>query len=406
MRSVTKAFPDLWARNASERNPQRCSNMHACLFIIVLVLVSIVGCEYESASGGIDAGKRPAQVIPDGRYEIGAVVEGKDGRDEYRLSLKDAVVSDERIRINVTLQHLDGGTGYHSGMYYAKRNATYLLDTFGKTYKYLDTAGIWRDGGRTQEGNSYSGWFIFQAPLADTNELVLNHFDFPPLKFQLAGVPTIPTKAPAPNMELTSTISATPSVTSTAAVVPKVFASDTVLAGEPGLPNIYLYSRETDVKLGDPVLLELSVVGSILQDPMKVQLILRVPSAWVINGEGFALGCTSQCNGVYDIDPGDNRSVPITIQPNQEGTFMVGGNVEWLSKIDDALRGGRSFNIPVVVRSPDADRADARPPVQDNQGGGGGCNVSLVPNAPVSAGWMLLGLVLPSLMFAARKRSR
>jgi len=124
-----------------------------------------------------------------------------------------------------------------------------------------------------------------------------------------------------------------------------------LIAREPGDPSIYLYGIQTqDVELGQPLLLDLSVVNSIGKPPMTVQFILRVPSGWSLSGAGFVESCTGQCSATYKVRTGGNRSIQITLQPNQSGSFVIQGRMEWLFGDDQRTLGGQNLLLPVTVK--------------------------------------------------------
>lgn len=121
------------------------------------------------------------------------------------------------------------------------------------------------------------------------------------------------------------------------------------LPGGPGEPSIYLHGTQTQVTLGQPVRLDLSVVNSIGRPDMTVQLILRVPSGWTLSGAGFVESCTGQCTSVYEISAGGNRSIQLNLQPNQDGAFMVQGRLEWFFGGDTSTLDGQNLSLPITV---------------------------------------------------------
>jgi len=131
-----------------------------------------------------------------------------------------------------------------------------------------------------------------------------------------------PTATPIPIATPTPTPAATPLPTSTPAPTP---VPDCGL----GEPCVHLYATQTQVPLIQPVLLDLSIVNSIAKPRMSAQLIIQVPSGWTLSGSGFNEACTGQCSAVYEVPPGGNRSIGITLQPNQSGEFEVTARLDW-----------------------------------------------------------------------------
>lgn len=123
------------------------------------------------------------------------------------------------------------------------------------------------------------------------------------------------------------------------------------LASSPGDPSIVLYGTRTTTRVGEPSLFDLSIINSITQPQMTVQLILQIPSGWSVQGVGFAQNCTGQCSGVYPVDAGANRNVQIEIQPNQVGGFAVQGRVIWFFGSDKDKAKNAIVSLPITVRT-------------------------------------------------------
>ena len=116
-----------------------------------------------------------------------------------------------------------------------------------------------------------------------------------------------------------------------------------------GQPTVNLHATQTEVKLGDPVKLQLSVVNSIAKPEMTLKLILQVPSGWSMSGSGFAESCTGQCTAIYDVASGDQESIELEMQPNQAGSFTVEAQMEWWFENDTATLDGKAVSLPLNV---------------------------------------------------------
>ena len=116
-----------------------------------------------------------------------------------------------------------------------------------------------------------------------------------------------------------------------------------------GQPTLNLHATQTEVTLGDPVRLQLSVVNSIARPVMTLKLILQVPSGWSMSGSGFAGSCTGQCTATYDVASGDQRSIDIEMQPNQAGSFTVESQMEWWFGNDVSTLDGKTVSLPLTV---------------------------------------------------------
>ena len=53
-----------------------------------------------------------------------------------------------------------------------------------------------------------------------------------------------------------------------------------------GQPTVNFHSSQTEVMLGEQVVLTLSVANSIVQPEMTLQLVLQLPSGLLVSGEG------------------------------------------------------------------------------------------------------------------------
>ena len=145
----------------------------------------------------------------------------------------------------------------------------------------------------------------------------------------------------------------TDSPTATAAPTPPEPETAMRLPGgncDPGNPCVDIHADRTELTLGDAdVRLTLSMLNSLAQSPMTVNMVLRVPSGWAVVGEGLAETCTSQCGATYRIEPAAQRDVIFTARPNQSGSFSFVGNLEWYFGDDKNRLQGDSKNIQVVV---------------------------------------------------------
>ena len=146
-----------------------------------------------------------------------------------------------------------------------------------------------------------------------------------------------------------------------------------------GQPTVNLHATQTEVKLGDPVKLQLSLVNSIAKPEMTLKLILQVPSGWSMSGSGFTESCTGQCTATYQVASGDQRSIELEMQPNQAGSFVVAAQMEWWFGDDPNTLDGDAVELPLTVL-PLATTVPTQPaqPPQRSQpiptsGGGDGC---------------------------------
>ena len=187
-------------------------------------------------------------------------------------------------------------------------------------------------------------------------------------------------------------------------------------------PNVNLHATQTEVTLGEPIVLNLTAANPITNPEATLQLVLKAPSGWSVSGAGFAQSCTGQCIATYQIPPGEQQSININMLPNQPGLFFVTGDLTWYFGNDRETAGNKSVSLDLNV-APLASTATLIPPpspnptptptptpvthaaAPDSGGGNGGCG------APANGGGgdpAMLGLmVLPLLGLAglgARRR--
>ena len=97
-----------------------------------------------------------------------------------------------------------------------------------------------------------------------------------------------------------------------------------------GQPTVNFHASQTEVLLGEPVLLTLSVANSIIKPEMTLQLVLQLPSGILVSGEGgIGEECSVQCVGIYKVVTGENKDFLLTAVANQPGSFDIDGRMEW-----------------------------------------------------------------------------
>ena len=97
-----------------------------------------------------------------------------------------------------------------------------------------------------------------------------------------------------------------------------------------GQPTVNFHASQTEVLVGEPVGLTLSVANSIIKPEMTLQLVLQLPSGLLVSGEGgIGEQCSVQCVGTYKVSTGENKDFLITAVANQSGAFDIDGRMEW-----------------------------------------------------------------------------
>ena len=187
-------------------------------------------------------------------------------------------------------------------------------------------------------------------------------------------------------------------------------------------PNINLHATQTEVTLGEPIVLNLTAANPITNPEATLQLVLKAPSGWSVSGAGFAQSCTGQCIATYPIAPGEQQSININMLPNQPGLFFVTGDLTWYFGNDRETSGNKSVSLDLNVALPASTATPIPPPAPTptptfapppatqvatpgSGGGNGGCG------APANAGGgdlAMLGLMALPLLglvgLGARRR--
>ena len=97
-----------------------------------------------------------------------------------------------------------------------------------------------------------------------------------------------------------------------------------------GQPTVNFHASQTEVLVGEPVVLTLSVANSIIKSEMTLQLVLQLPSGLLVSGEGgIGEECSVQCVGIYTVPTGENKDFLLTAVANQPGSFDIEGRMEW-----------------------------------------------------------------------------
>ena len=127
-----------------------------------------------------------------------------------------------------------------------------------------------------------------------------------------------------------------------------------------GETAVTLHASQTDVRVGEPVRLNLSAINSIVKPPMKLILIIKAPSGWSVTGAGFATGCGPQCKADYDLESGQLRDIDVLMVPNQPGDFEVEALMEWYFDGDTSTLEKRVETVHVNVLGDPTPTPDTR----------------------------------------------
>lgn len=165
-------------------------------------------------------------------------------------------------------------------------------------------------------------------------------------------------------------------------------------------PTVNLQATNTELNLGQSVILDLAALNPIVKPDMLLQLILPIPSGWSVSGAGFTDACSGLCTGTFEVPSGEQRNMTVEMHPNQTGSFPVEAEMKWYFGGDTTTLDGKTKLIEVNVHEPPAPVATAAPSRSGNKEGGG-----CVPGFNGAGDLALLGLSLLGLVGLGRRRT-
>ena len=229
-----------------------------------------------------------------------------------------------------------------------------------------------------------------------------------PIPARPRTVTPIPTDTPLPTATPYRLSPAAPTPIPTPAPIPANESSPR--------PTVNIHGDLTRTHLdGPPIKVSLAIVHTILMEQdLRANLIVRVPNGWSLTASGFAQACTGVCNAVYDLKPGENKHVEMSIVPNQTGRNEIYAKIEWvLSDKTASDINEETISVEVLPDERSLTPTPVSPPITDSDAGGnggnnGGCNPPLGnPANPLSgAGEMAIGAFMLGGLWALSRRNR
>ena len=126
-----------------------------------------------------------------------------------------------------------------------------------------------------------------------------------------------------------------------------------------GETEVTLHATQTEIKVGQPVRLNLSAINSIVKPPMTLTLMIKAPSGWSVTGTGFAEACGPQCIATYNLESGQLRDIDVEMVPNQPGKFDVEARMQWYFGDDPSTLKKRTETLELnVLGRPDTYAGD------------------------------------------------
>lgn len=115
--------------------------------------------------------------------------------------------------------------------------------------------------------------------------------------------------------------------------------------------SVELYGENTDVELGDNIILKLSAVNLITKPVMTVQIILIPPPGMSVTSSDFVVSGAGQYVTTYELKPGGAKNIEIMIKTAQVGDFIVKGRVIYYFGTDQSTAEDHTLELPIKVRS-------------------------------------------------------
>ena len=112
---------------------------------------------------------------------------------------------------------------------------------------------------------------------------------------------------------------------------------------------VHLYGEKTNVVLGEDILLKLSAVNKITNPTMTLQVILIPPSGMSVTSADFVESGAGLYTSTYIIEPGKGRNIEVGIRSNQEGDFVVNGEVIYYFGNDKKNAEEHTLSLPIQV---------------------------------------------------------
>ena len=144
----------------------------------------------------------------------------------------------------------------------------------------------------------------------------------------------------------------------------RVSSETIVIPSSPQQPYVDLYGHETDVFVGDEIILYLSAVNPITSPgTLIVQLTLRIPSGWSITSSGFGHGAGGLRTNTYEIEQGPSqRVIDVNILANEPFEGVVEGKIDYYFAEYEETKYHSEVTLPVTASLAGASPESGTPP--------------------------------------------
>ncbi len=174
---------------------------------------------------------------------------------------------------------------------------------------------------------------------------------------------------------VTFSVSLPPAPTPAPALVPEPNPVTTP-SPKPQEVNIHLDVQSTRVSVGQDIVLNLSADNLKTKTTMTVELTLEIPSGMTVTSAEFVKGDKGQYTASYSVEPGSIRQTEVHIRANQEGSFIITGQLAHYFAGDKPTAEYQTLSLPVTVETAEAQAEKPTP--------------ALLPKEVIWPGWWFI----------------
>jgi len=178
---------------------------------------------------------------------------------------------------------------------------------------------------------------------------------------------------------VTFSVSLPPAPTPAPALVPEP-TPVTTPSPKPQEVNIHLDVQSTRVSVGQDIVLNLSADNLKTKTTMTVELTLEIPSGMTVTSTEFVKGDKGQYTASYSVEPGSIRQTEVHIRANQEGSFIITGQLAHYFAWDKPTAEYQTLSLPVTVKTAEAQAEKPTP--------------ALLPKEVIWPGWWFILVVV------------
>lgn len=126
--------------------------------------------------------------------------------------------------------------------------------------------------------------------------------------------------------------------------------------------NIHLHANRKTVKVGEPIILDLSAVHPLGAPPMEIQLILKVPSGMDVISAMLAESGAGQYVMNWTLKTGKMQSIILEAIPNQAGNYNIEGEIRYYFDDNESSADERREILHIQVNPKEEEMKDNNTP--------------------------------------------